>query len=67
MGMDPDLDLALKEAVSECVEFLQRKARLTPAQAYALASFNVDFRVGEAVNIVKMVYGVIPKKLFTPP
>jgi acetamidase/formamidase len=65
MGMDPDLDLALKEAVRESVEFLQRKACLTAAQAYALSSFNVDFRIGEAVNIVKMVYGAIPKKLFT--
>ena len=64
MGMDPDLDLALKEAVSEAVGFLQTKAGLTPAQAYALASFNVDFRIGEAVNVVQMVYGVIPKKLF---
>ena len=65
MGMDADLDLALKEAVREAVEFLQRKAHLTPAEAYALASLNVDFRIGEAVNLVKMVYGVIPKKLFT--
>lgn len=63
MGMDPDLDLALKEAVREAVEFLQREAQVTPAQAYALASFNVDFRIGEAVNNVKMVYGVIPRKL----
>lgn len=64
MGMDEDLDLALKEAVRECVEFLQHKAHLTPAEAYAVASFKVDFRIGEAVNIVKMVYGAIPKKLF---
>ena len=63
MGMDSDLDVALQEAVREAVEFLQREAHLTPAQAYALASFNVDFRIGEAVNTVKMVYGVIPKKL----
>ena len=25
---------------------------------------SVDFRVGEAVNNIKMVYGMIPKKLF---
>ena len=64
MGMAEDLDAALKEAVREAVEFLQLKARLTPAQAYALCSFNVDFRIGEAVNNVKMVYGAIPKKMF---
>jgi acetamidase/formamidase len=64
MGMDVDLDLALKEAVREAVEFLERRAHVTSAEAYALASFNVDFRIGEAVNLVKMVYGAIPKKLF---
>jgi acetamidase/formamidase len=63
MGMDEDLDAALKEAVREAVEFLQREARVTAAQAYALCSFKVDFRIGEAVNQVKMVYGVIPKGL----
>ncbi|MGZ8201820.1 MAG: acetamidase/formamidase family protein [Burkholderiales bacterium] len=65
MGMDEDLDVALREAVREAVEFIQRRACITAAEAYALASFNVDFRIGEAVNIVKMVYGAIPKKLFT--
>jgi acetamidase/formamidase len=63
MGMNEDLDLALTEAVAEAVAFLQHAAALTPAQAYALASFNVDFRIGEAVNGVKMVYGVVPKPL----
>ena len=63
MGMDEDLDIALKEAVREAVEFLQREARVTAAQAYALCSFKVDFRIGEAVNQMKMVYGVIPKGL----
>jgi len=64
MGMDEDLDLALKEAVRESVEFIQRRAGVTAAEAYALSSFSVDFRIAEAVNLVKMVYGVIPKKLF---
>jgi len=29
-----------------------------------LCSLAVDFRIGEAVNDVLMVYGVIPKRLF---
>ena len=64
MGMDPDLGQALKNAVEETVAFLRQKAGLSAADAYALASLGVDFRVGEAVNIVKMVYGMIPKRLF---
>jgi len=64
MGMDTNLDDALKNAVQETVDFLRQKAELSAADAYALASLSADFRVGEAVNDVKMVYGVIPKKLF---
>jgi acetamidase/formamidase len=63
MGLDNDLDLALKNAVQEAVDFLQREWHLTAAHAYAVASLNIDFRIGEAVNLVKMVYGTIPKKL----
>lgn len=64
MGMDEDLDAALKQAVEEAVAFLRRRAGLSAAEAYALCSLAVDFRVGEAVNNVQMVYGVIPKRLF---
>ena len=64
MGMDTDLNVALKNAVQETVDFLQLQAGLSAADAYALSTLSVDFRIGEAVNIVKMVYGVIPKKLF---
>jgi acetamidase/formamidase len=64
MGMDEDLDVALKNAVQSAVDFLQERADLTPAEAYALTTLNVDFRVGEAVNINKMVYGMIPKNIF---
>lgn len=64
MGMDTNLDEALKIAVQETVSFLQQRAGLSAADAYALASLSVDFRVGEAVNHVKMVYGVIPKQMF---
>ncbi|MBI4205353.1 MAG: acetamidase/formamidase family protein [Betaproteobacteria bacterium] len=64
MGMGADLDEALKNAIREAVGFLQHKADLSPAEAYALCSLAVDFSIGEAVNNVLMVYGAIPKKLF---
>jgi len=64
MGMGPNLDEALKNAIRESVMFLQPHAELTAAEAYALCSLAVDFRIGEAVNNVQMVYGVIPKRLF---
>jgi len=43
---------------------LQAKAGLTAAEAYSVASLGVDFRVGEAVDSVQLIYGTVPKKLF---
>ena len=63
MGMDTDLDEAAHLAIVESVAFLQARAGLSAADAYALTSLAVDFRIGEAVNHVKMVYGAIPKRL----
>jgi acetamidase/formamidase len=63
MGMGNDLDAALKEAVTETARFLGGRAGLTDAEAYALCSLAVDFRVGEAVNSVVMVYGMFAKSL----
>jgi acetamidase/formamidase len=64
MGMAATLDEALKNAIRESVEFLRGRAGLSAAEAYALCSLAVDFRIGEAVNSTLMVYGVIPKRLF---
>lgn len=64
MGLAEDLDEALTRAVKETTAFLQRHAGLSAAEAYALCSLAVDFRIGEAVNNVVMVYGVVPKRLF---
>ncbi len=64
MGMGLNLDEALRQAIRETVDFLKGRAGLSAAEAYALCSLAVDFRIGEAVNNVLMVYGVIPKRLF---
>ena len=64
MGMDTDLGRAMHYAIRETVLFLERRAKLERAEAYALCSLAVDFRIGEAVNNVLMVYGAIPKNIF---
>jgi acetamidase/formamidase len=64
MGMGPNVDKAMQQAIRETVDFLMGRAELTAAEAYALCSLAVDFRIGEAVNNVLMVYGAIPKRLF---
>jgi acetamidase/formamidase len=62
-AMSTDLNEATRLAIEEAVAFLERHAGLSTAKAYALASLAVDFRIAEAVNHVKVVYGVIPKRL----
>src|SRR6202051_2426245 len=45
MGMHVALDVAMQEAVQETVDFLSRTRGLSAADAYALTSIGVDFRV----------------------
>jgi len=37
---------------------------MTAANAYALSSLAVDLGIGEAVDIVNLVYAKIPKNIF---
>ena len=62
-AMSTSLDEACSDAVRESIRFLQQHAGLSAARAYALSSLSVDFRIAEAVNHVKVVYGAIPKRL----
>jgi acetamidase/formamidase len=64
MGMDLNLDTAMREATRETVEFLEERFGLTPADAYSLASIGIDFRIAEAVDSTQVIYAQIPKKLF---
>src|SRR5215475_10887320 len=63
MGMDLDLNVAMKHAAQETVNFLRDKKGLSVADAYSLASIGVDFRIAEVVDAVQVVYGAIPKKI----
>ncbi len=64
MGIDLDLDRALRMAVREVVSFLVEEKGLTPDQAFSLASIAVDFHIAEAVDLTQLVSGKIPKSLF---
>lgn len=65
MGLDPDLDEALKLSVKETINFLQQEKGLSVNDAYALASIGVDYVVAEAVDQTELIAGLIPKNLFT--
>ena len=64
MGIDIDLDRAMRIAAWEVVNFLVEEKGLTPAKALSLASIAVDFHVAEVVDLTQLVSGKIPKSLF---
>lgn len=64
MGIDRDLNIAMKAAVQEAVNFMMQEKGLSACEAYQVASIAVDFRVAEAVNLNQVIYGMIPKHIF---
>ncbi len=67
MGIDLDLDRALRKAVVATVDFLVEERGLTRSQAFSLASIAVDFRVAEAVDLTQVVTAFVPKEIFLEP
>ena len=61
MGIDLDLDRAMRNAVWEVVRFLEEEHGLSHADALSLASIAVDFRVSEVVDLTQVVTGFVPK------
>ena len=64
MGIDLDLDRALRKAVAATVDFLAAERGLTRSQAFSLASIAVDFRIAEAVDLTQVVTAFVPKSVF---
>lgn len=64
MGIDLDLDRAMRLATLEAVNFLVEEKRLARDKAFSLTSIAVDFHVGEVVDLTQVVAGKIPKSLF---
>jgi acetamidase/formamidase len=64
MGMDLDLDRAMRQATMETVNFLVAEKGLQRDKAFSLASLAVDFSVAEAVDQVQLVVARIPKSVF---
>jgi acetamidase/formamidase len=64
MGIDKDLDEAMKIAVRESVNLLVEKKNLDRDDAYMLSSVAVDFRVTQVVDGTKGIHAMIPKSIF---
>lgn len=66
VGLDQDLDEAMKKAVREYLRIANEEYGLTKADALLFGSAAIDFEVSQVVDIVKGIHGVIPKKMFQP-
>ena len=66
VGLDEDLNEAMKESVRESLRIVNSEYGLTEQDALLLGSAAIDFEVSQVVDIVKGVHGVISKELFEP-
>jgi acetamidase/formamidase len=64
LGIDADLNEGFRIATRNTIDFLVRRARLSRADAYCLASIGVSFRVTQFVNQTRGIHALIPKALF---
>ncbi len=64
MGIDKDLDEAMRIAVREAVDLIVAEKKLDRDDAYMLCSVAVDFRVTQVVDGTKGVHAMIPKAIF---
>ncbi|MFD3707161.1 acetamidase/formamidase family protein [Nocardia sp. NPDC058658] len=65
LGMDADLDVAMRHCARLAVEFLASYTGMTPTDAYLYLSAAGDFSVTQVVDLVKGVHCSIRKRDFT--
>jgi acetamidase/formamidase len=63
MGLNEDLDLAMKQALRQMISLITARSNLSREEAYQLCSLAVDFRVTQTVNGEKGVHGMLRKGL----
>ena len=63
MGMNEDLDLAMKQALREMISFICARKNISRDEAYQFCSLAVDCHVTQTVNGEKGVHGMLRKGL----
>lgn len=63
IGLDKDLDEAMKKSVREYLQIVHDKYGMTKRDALLFASAAIDFDVSQVVDIVKGIHGTIPKQM----
>lgn len=65
IGMNTDLNEAMKDATRQAIQFLSEKLGMDRATALAYLSAGTDFQVTEVVDKVKIINGMIRKSDFS--
>ncbi len=65
IGLNPDLDEAMKDAVREALRFLTEKLGMERAVAFAYLSAATDFNVSQVVDRTKGIHALIRKRDFS--
>ena len=63
MGMNEDLDEAMRIALRQMIDLICARSNLSREQAYQFCSLAVDFRVTQTVNGEKGIHGMLKKGL----
>jgi acetamidase/formamidase len=64
MGIDVDLDVAMRAALRDALDFMQAEKGFTPAEAMSFASLAVDMNIAEVVDFTQLVMARVPKRFF---
>jgi acetamidase/formamidase len=64
IGLDPDLNEAMKKATREAIRFLSEKHKMDRATALAYLSAATDFEVSQVVDRTKGIHALIRKRDF---
>ncbi len=65
VGLNKDLGLAMKDALSQAVAFIKDELGFTFNEALSIASTGVDFEISQVVDQTLGVHAMIPKAIFT--
>jgi acetamidase/formamidase len=64
IGLDPDLDLAMRQAITETIAYVGEINGYDFFKAFTLSSIGVDFRVTQVVDGTQGIHSMIPKSIF---
>lgn len=64
MGLDRDLEIAIKTALREMIDFLTSEKGLDRDDAYMLSSMAADVRITQLVDGTLGIHAMLPKEIF---